>query len=65
MLAILKINQASSKRIYQRIINPNLLQFTIRIVGNKLVINSADYEYVEKVLDRNSLNHTLQALQSQ
>jgi hypothetical protein len=59
MLAILKINQASSKRIYQRIINPNLLQFTIRIVGNKLVINSADYEYVEKVLDRNSLNHTL------
>ena len=59
MLAILKINQASSKRIYERIINPNLLQFTIRIVGNKLVINSADYEYVEKVLDRNSLNHTL------
>ena len=59
MLAILKINQASSKRIYQRIINPNLLQFTIRIVGNKLVIHSNDYEYVEKVLDRNSLNHTL------
>jgi len=59
MLAILKINQAFSKRIYERIINPNLLQFTIRIVGNKLVINSADYEYVEKVLDRNSLNHTL------
>ncbi len=59
MLAILKINQASSKRIYQRIINPNLLQFTIRIVGNKLIIHSNDYEYVEKVLDRNSLNHTL------
>ncbi len=59
MLAILKINQASSKRIYERIINPNLLQFTIRIVGNKLVIHSNDYEYVEKVLDRNSLNHTL------
>ena len=59
MLAILKINQASSKRIYERIINPNLLQFTIRIIGNKLVIHSADYEYVEKILDRNSLNHTL------
>ena len=59
MLAILKINQASSKRIYEKIINPNLLQFTIRIVGNKLVIHSADYEYVEKVLHRNSLNHTL------
>ena len=59
MLAILKINQASSKRIYERIINPNLLQFTIRIVGNKLVIHSNDYEYIEKVLDRNSLNHTL------
>ena len=59
MLAILKINQASSKRIYERIINPNLLEFTIRIVGNKLVIHSNDYEYVEKVLDRNSLNHTL------
>jgi hypothetical protein len=26
MLAILKINQPSSKRIYQRIINPNLLE---------------------------------------
>ena len=59
MLAILKINQASSKRIYERIINPNLLQFTIRIVGNKLIIHSNDYEYVEKVLDRNSLNHSL------
>ena len=59
MLAILKINQASSKRIYERIINPNLLEFTIRIVGNKLIIHSNDYEYVEKVLDRNSLNHTL------
>jgi len=40
MLAILKINQPSSKRIYQRIINPNLLEFTIRIVGNKLIIHS-------------------------
>jgi len=59
MLAILKINQAFSKRIYERIINPNLLEFTIRIVGNKLVIHSNDYEYVEKVLDRNSLNHKL------
>lgn len=59
MLAILKINQAFSKRIYERIINPNLLEFTIRIVGNKLVIHSNDYEYVEKVLERNSLNHTL------
>ena len=59
MLAILKINQASSKRIYERIINPNLLQFTIRIIGNKLVIHPNDYEYVEKVLERNSLNHTL------
>ena len=59
MLAILKINQAFSKRIYERIINPNLLEFTIRIVGNKLIIHSNDYEYVEKVLERNSLNHTL------
>ena len=59
MLAILKINQASSKRIYERIINPNLLEFTIRIVGNKLIIHSNDYEYVEKVLERNSLSHTL------
>ena len=59
MLAILKINQAFSKRIYERIINPNLLEFTIRIVGNKLIIHSNDYEYVEKILDRNSLNHKL------
>ncbi|GEM_PF-4263652 len=59
MLAILKINQAFSKRIYERIINPNLLEFTIRIVGNKLIIHSNDYEYVEKVLERNSLNHSL------
>ena len=59
MLAILKINQAFSKRIYERIINPNLLEFTIRIVGNKLIIHLNDYEYVEKVLDRNSLKHTL------
>ena len=40
MLAILKINQAFSKRIYERIINPNLLEFTISIVGNKLIIHS-------------------------
>ena len=59
MLAILKINQAFSKRIYERIINPNLLEFTIRIVGNKLIIHSNDYEYVEKVLERNSLSHSL------
>tara|TARA_R110002072_G_scaffold88468_2_gene198888 strand:- start:500 stop:694 length:195 start_codon:yes stop_codon:yes gene_type:complete len=59
MLAILKINQAFSKRIYEKIINPNLLEFTIRIVGNKLIIHLNDYEYVEKVLDRNSLKHTL------
>ena len=59
MLAILKINQAFSKRIYERIINPNLLEFTIRILGNKLIIHSNDYEYVEKVLERNSLSHTL------
>ena len=54
-LVTYRINQNFKKQIYSKLINPYSLRFTIRIVGNKLIFHQSDIEFVEKVLEQNSL----------
>ena len=52
-----RINPALKKTIYNKLINPYSLKFTIRIVGDKLIFHRDDIEFVEKVLERNSITY--------
>ena len=54
-LVTYRINSSFKKQIYNKLINPYALRFTIRIVGNKLIFHQSDIEFVDKVLERNSL----------
>ena len=49
---ILKFNKNFKKQIYQELSNSNKLNYTYRIIGSSLMIDSSDFEYVEKVFKR-------------
>jgi hypothetical protein len=59
MILELKFNQNFKKELYQKILNSNKLQFTIRMYKNSLYINAKDLEYVDKVFDRNCLKYKI------
>ena len=59
MILELKFNQNFKKELYQKILNSNKLQFTIRMYKNSLYINVKDLEYIDKVFDRNCLKYKI------
>lgn len=61
-LKILKINQNFRSIICSQLINSNKLNFEFKMINNKLIINSNDFEVVDKLLTRNF--HKYKVLQS-
>jgi hypothetical protein len=61
-LKILKINQNFRSIICSQLINSNKLEFEFKMINNKLIINSNDFEIVDKLLTRNY--HKYKVLQS-
>jgi hypothetical protein len=53
---ILRINKNFKKEIFSELSNSNKLNYTYRIIGSSLMIDSSDFEYVEKVFKRLCLN---------
>ncbi len=53
---ILRINKNFRKEIFNELSNSNKLNYTYRIIGSSLMIDSSDFEYVEKVFKRLCLN---------
>ena len=49
---ILRINKNFKKEIFSELSNSNKLNYTYRIIGSSLMIDSSDFEYVEKVFKR-------------
>lgn len=49
---ILRINKNFRKEIFNELSNSNKLNYTYRIIGSSLMIDSSDFEYVEKVFKR-------------
>lgn len=53
---ILRINKNFKKEIFSELSNSNKLNYTYRIIGSSLMIDSSDFEHVEKVFKRLCLN---------
>ena len=58
----LKINQNFKPIINNQLINSHKLNYTFQIFNNKLLINSKDFEEVQKILIKNF--HKYKVLQS-
>lgn len=56
---IIKFNKNFRKEIFVELSNSNKLQCPYRIVGSNLLIDSNDFEYVEKVFKRLCLRFTI------
>jgi hypothetical protein len=56
---ILRINKNFKKEIFSELSNSNKLQCPYRIVGSNLLIDSSDFEYIEKVFKRLCLRFTI------
>ncbi len=56
---ILRINKNFKKEIFSELSNSNKLQCPYRIVGSSLLIDSSDFEYIEKVFKRLCLRFTI------
>jgi hypothetical protein len=52
-LTILTINKNFRSIICNQLINSNKLEFEFKMINNKLIINSNDFEIVDKLLTRN------------
>ncbi len=61
-LTILTINKNFRSIICSQLINSNKLEFEFKMINNKLIINSNDFEVVDKLLTRNY--HNYKVLQS-
>ena len=56
---IIKIQKNFKKEIFSELSNSNKLNYTYRIIGSSLMIDSSDFEYVEKVFKRLCLRFTI------
>jgi hypothetical protein len=56
---IIKIQKNFKKEIFSELSNSNKLQHPYRIAGSSLLINSSDFEYIEKVFKRLCLRFTI------
>jgi hypothetical protein len=56
---ILRINKNFKKEIFSELSNSNKLNYTYRIIGANLLIDSSDFEYIEKVFKRLCLRFTI------
>jgi hypothetical protein len=56
-LTILTINKNFRSIICSQLINSNKLEFEFKMINNKLIINSNDFEVVDKLLTRNFHNY--------
>ena len=56
---ILRINKNFRKEIFVELSNSNKLQCPYRIIGANLLIDSSDFEYIEKVFKRLCLRFTI------
>jgi hypothetical protein len=52
-LKILTINKNFKPIICSQLINSNKLEFEFKMINNKLIINSNDFEVVDKLLTKN------------
>jgi hypothetical protein len=56
---IIKIQKNFKKEIYNELSNSNKLEHPYRIIGANLLIDSSDFEYIEKVFKRLCLRFTI------
>jgi len=56
---IIKFNRNFKKQIFSELSNSNKLQCPYRIIGANLLIDSSDFEYVERVFNKLYLKFTI------